>query len=147
MKVALKEDVEKLGKKGDLKNVADGYARNFLIPRGLVEIATQEVIKRTEKIREAREAETAKQKDAMTKLAEKITGQKIEIKAKAKNDKLFGSISAAKIAKAITEQTKTAIDKKMIVLAKPIKKVGDYNVRIKLADEVETDLVIKVAAE
>ena len=147
MKVALKEDVEKLGKKGDLKNVAAGYARNFLIPKGLVEIATQEVIKRTAKIRKTREAEAAKQKEAMTKLAEKITGQKIEIKAKAKNDKLFGSISAAKIAKAITEQTKTAIDKKMIVLAKPIKKVGEYNVRIKLADEVETDLVVKVTAE
>ena len=148
MKVALKEDVENLGKKGDIKEVADGYARNYLIPKGLVEIATEAVIKRTEKVRVERAAEEEKQKEKLSKLAEKVSGQNIKIKAKAEDDgKLFGSVSATDIAKAITDKTKTEVNKKMIILSKSIKKVGDHVVKVKFVDNVEAELTIKITAE
>ncbi|NQV12802.1 MAG: 50S ribosomal protein L9 [Parcubacteria group bacterium] len=147
MKVALKEDVEKLGKKGDIKEVADGYARNFLIPRGLVEMATEAVIKRTEKIRQARKVTDVKEQKELSKLADQVAGQKIKLKAKAKDDKLFGSIAAADIAQAIADKTKVEIDKKMVVLPEPIKKVGEYVVKIKFVDDVEAEVVVKVVAE
>ncbi|MFH2105590.1 MAG: 50S ribosomal protein L9 [Parcubacteria group bacterium] len=147
MKVALKEDVEKLGKKGDIKEVADGHARNFLIPRGLVEMATEAVIKRTEKIRQARKTTETVQQAELSKLADQVAGQKIELKAKAKDDKLFGSITTTDIAQAVADKTKVEIDKKMVVLAEPIKKVGEYVVKIKFVDDVEAEVVIKVVAE
>lgn len=148
MKVALKEDMEKFGKKGDIKEVADGYARNYLIPRGLVEIATAAVIKRTEKMRQAHTAAEAKQKEEMLQLADKIEGKSFRIKTKVGEDKkLFGSITAADIVKAIKDKTKVEIDKKMIVLAEPIKKAGEHKVQIKLATEVEAQITVKVVAE
>ena len=147
MKVALKKEVAKLGQPGDIKNVADGYARNFLIPHGLAEIATAAVIKRTEKIRQERALTEAKQKVELGKVAQSIAGKKILLQAKAKKGKLFGSITTAQIAEAITKQTQVLIDKKLIVLAEPIKEIGEYVVPVKFKEEVATELVIKVTAE
>lgn len=148
MKVALKEDIEKLGKKGDIKEVADGYARNYLIPHGLVEMATEAVIKRTVKIRRDSKAAETKQQAESIELADQIAGKKVTIKAKASADgKLFGSISAADIAKAITDKTKVAVDKKTVVLTSPVKKTGEHKVKIKFAEGVEAEVVIKVVAE
>ncbi|MBU1177668.1 50S ribosomal protein L9 [Patescibacteria group bacterium] len=148
MKVALKKDIEKLGKRGDIKEVADGYARNYLIPRGLVEMASAAVIKRTEKVRQARELAESKEKEKLAEVADKIAGQSIEIKAKVgADDKLFGSITNANIAQAIKAKTKTEIDKKLITLSEPIKKIGEYKVKVRFVDEVEAEVIVKVIAE
>lgn len=146
MKIVLKEDVKNIGKKGDIKEVSDGYARNYLLPRDLAEIATPQAIKMAENLKKQRvEGETKKIK-ALEKMADSIKGIKVEIKEKAKEDgKLFGSVKAERIAEELSKKSNAGLDKDMIMLDEPIKKIGEYVVKIKISknNQIDINLIVK----
>ncbi len=147
MKVILKEDVKKIGKKGQLLEVADGYGRNFLIARGLAEEAT------AGKIRElAEKNKTAQVKDDRARAAaeeakKKLGGKIVVLKAKAgEGGKLFGSITSGDIAEAVKAQYDIAVDKKD-VKTEAVKVLGDYKVKAKLYNGVEAEFTLRVEGE
>jgi large subunit ribosomal protein L9 len=148
MKVILKQDVKGLGKKEDMVNVSDGYARNFLFPRGLAAEATANNInemntkKAAEKSRKERELAQAKE------LAKKVAGITVVIKSKSgENGKLFGSITSKDISDKLKSDFGFDIDKKKIVLPEPIKALGTTEVEVKLYPEVSTKLTVKTVQE
>jgi len=147
MKVILLRDVEKLGKRFDVKDVADGYARNFLLPKGLAKQATEAAIKQSEIEKKA--AELAAEMDL--KVAEEgvvaLDGQEIEIKAKISEDgKLYGAITPVKLVKILKEKG-FEIKKNQIKLSTPIKEVGEYDVALELSHGLEATIKIIVVEE
>lgn len=146
MKVILTEDVKNLGKKGDVLEASDGYARNYLIPKDLAQLATEEAQKENEKkIADQREEEQGKLKE-IQKLASSIEGKEIIIKVKEKNGKLFGSVGAKEISKALTKEGQK-VKTKEIRLKEPIKELGEYKVEVELDHGIETYLTIIVEKE
>jgi large subunit ribosomal protein L9 len=148
MKVILKEDVSKIGKKGDLVEVSDGYARNYLFPRGLAEEATVG----RQKEWEARKKELAQKANRAEKAAHEarrnLQGKQVTVKASAGDSgKLFGSVTAATVARAIEEQLHVAVDKKDIRIAEAIRQVGRYPLTVRLYSNVEAELSVLVEAE
>lgn len=145
MKVILLDDVKKVGKKGELVNTSDGYARNFLFPKKLAVEATKSSIndmklkQQSEKRRQEELLEQAKE------LAEEIKGSEITIKVKAGDGgKIFGSVSTKEITKAAKEQLGFDIDKKKMQIKDPIKALGTHIIPIKLTAKVKTELKVKV---
>ena len=147
MKIILLNDVPKLGNKYDVKNVADGYARNFLFPRNMAKPATQSDLNNIEKMREI---EKEKQKRELIKfqdMAKKIEGQKIEIAMKISEDgTLYGSVTGSNISSALKKKG-FDVKKEQVVLEKPIKGVGVYDVIIKFPHEVETKIKVATVEE
>jgi len=138
MEVILLKDVKNLGKKGDSKEVADGFARNFLFPQKMAELATKEA-KQKNQLEKEREVQV--QEEALKKiqgLAEKLAGSEIIIKAKAKEGKLFGAVSKKKIIKEL---------EKAITAKETIKEVGDYEIKVELGHGIETILNLKIESE
>jgi large subunit ribosomal protein L9 len=116
-----------------------------LLPKGLVEIATEAAVKEAEHLRKLRAEEEAKERKKLEKLAEKIRGFSVEIKSKAsKEGKLFGSVTSSDIAKAIKEKSEVEIDKGMVILEEPIKQVGEYKIKVKLTEDINVDINVKV---
>ncbi|MBI4683867.1 MAG: 50S ribosomal protein L9 [Nitrospirae bacterium] len=147
MKVILKEDVKNLGKMGDTVNVAEGYARNFLLPKKLAVEALTENIKALEHQKKTIQEKAKKIKNTSADLSERIVSLAISIKAKAgEGDRLFGSITSMDIADAL-KNAGIDIDRKKIILEEPIKRIGSYSVGIKLHPEVIAELNIKVIPE
>ena len=147
MKVILLKDIAKLGRKDDIKDVSDGYARNFLMPRGLAAPATQALLKEMETRKAGQAAKIQKETEAAKELAAKIGKIKLTIKARANEEKeLFGSVDAAQIADAFKEKG-IEVAKNQIILEEPIKKLGDYKVKIDLGHETTAEVNIKVSAE
>lgn len=145
MKVILLQDVKSLGKKGELVNVSDGYARNFLFPRGLAKEANAQAMN------EFRNAEQSKQYKIDTAIAAankakaELEGSKFVIKAKAgENGKLFGSITAKEIAAEVKSRKHVDIDKRRVVLKEDIKSLGDYEVELKLYSGITAHCTISV---
>jgi large subunit ribosomal protein L9 len=145
MKVILLEDVKALGKKGQVVNVNDGYARNFILPKKLGVEATNKNMNDL-KLQKANQDKVAAEKLADAKmLAEKLEKSSIEIKIKAgTGDKVFGSISAKEIAAEVSNQLGLEIDKKKVQLPEPIKTMGEHTVTIKLHTEVTATLKVEV---
>ena len=144
MKVLLKSDVPKIGKKGELLDVKEGYARNFLIPNGLAIEANSGTMKQFEEGKKAQDRNKEREKEESQALADKIKGITISLKHKAGEEgRLFGSITSAEIAEAL-KQKGFEIDKKKIVLDEPIRLVGEYLVKIKLHPEVNASLPVNV---
>lgn len=145
MKIILLEDVDNLGDKFQTKVVADGFARNFLIPKGLAAVATDSALKNLEqKIKFAERREARIEKELAKKMA-KVTGTSIEIREHAGPDgKLFGSVSARQIAAILSEQIGLEINKKRVDLASPIKKAGEYKLSFKMGDNKKTEIIVKV---
>jgi large subunit ribosomal protein L9 len=135
MEVILLQDVENLGEKGHLANVTRGYARNYLIPRGLAEVATPGKVtefRRREEERKAREARMAVQAEEYTATLNKTV---LTLGAKAgEGERLFGSVTAADIAEAIKDARGFTIDKRKVLLEEPIKELGTYMVDVEVAD-------------
>jgi large subunit ribosomal protein L9 len=144
MQIILQEDVEKLGTRGQLVDVAEGYARNFLLPRKLALEATAGNLKRLEKMRANFAKKEATEKEAAQKQAELLTGVSLEFTRKTgENDQLFGSVTSGDIAEALAAKG-FEIDKKRIVLAEPIKVMGEYEVPVKLHREVTANVKLAV---
>jgi large subunit ribosomal protein L9 len=136
--------VAKIGKKGQILDVKEGYARNFLIPGGLAVEASGGAMKQIEEEKRASDRHKAKEKEEAQDLAKKIEAVSILLKHKAGEEgRLFGSITSAEVAEAL-KQKNFNIDKKKIVLEEPIRLVGDYEVKIKLHPEVAAHLNVRV---
>lgn len=148
MKVILLEDVKALGKKGDICDVSDGYARNFIIPRKKGLEATSDNLNNL-KLKKANDAKVAQENlEAAQALAKELEEQAIVLKVKVgEGGKLFGAISSKEIAAAVKEQTNLDVDKKKIVLAEPIKTLGSHDIKVKLHKDVAATLVVKVVEE
>ncbi len=145
MKVILLEDVKSLGKKGEIVNVSDGYARNFVLPKH-VGVEATEKNKNELKLQKQHEDKLAAERLAQAKeLAVKLDGLTIEVSMKAgENGKVFGSVASKEIAEQASRQHGLTLDKKKIVLEEPIKSFGMHDVSIKLHPEVTGKLHVKV---
>ena len=148
MKVILLEDVKSLGKKGEIVNVNDGYARNFILPKKLGLEATSKNFNDL-KLQKQNDEKVAQEKlDAAKALAEEIKEKSITVKIQAGVEgKVFGSISSKEIATEAKKQLNMDIDKKKIVIPDAIKSLGTYNVNIKLHKDVTATLTVKVEAK
>jgi len=144
MKVLLKADVPKIGKKGELLEVKEGYARNFLFPNGLAVEASGGTLKQYEEEKKAGERRKAKEKEEARLLGEKLKGITITLRHKAGDEgRLFGSITSAEIAEAV-KQKGFDIEKKQIHLDEPIRLVGKHEAKVKLHTDVTVSLNVEV---
>lgn len=144
MKVILKQDVEKLGKAWDVVNIKDGYARNFLFPRGLILAVTKENLKLKEKLEASKAVLEEKNKKEAQDLAKKLQSESFTLTLEATaEDKLYGSIDAQELEKLLKSEGYD-VDKKNILLAEPIKSLGAYNVDLKLHPEVTAKIKVWV---
>jgi len=145
MLVILKKDVKGTGKAGDIVKVSDGFANNRLIPAGLAVPATDKNVRSVEKQKAFIAQKNAEEKAAAEAAVKKLEAQPVVLKTRVgEGGKLFGSITSMDIAKAIQEQVGKKIDKKKIVLSKPIKEVGETTVEIKLYPEVSAKLKVVI---
>jgi large subunit ribosomal protein L9 len=147
VEILLMAKVEGLGIEGDVVRVADGYARNFLFPKGLASQVTEGKKRQIEKARQERLAEMAKELDAAKELAGKLADASVTIAVKtADSGKLFGSVDAAQIAEKLNEQG-FAVAKDLFDLAEPIKEIGFFDVAVKLHPEVKATVKVSVVDE
>ncbi len=147
MEVILREDIEKLGSRGEVVKVAPGYARNFLIPKRLAVMATESNKKIVEQERQAHLRKEAKAKGEAEDLAKIMSGVSVTITQKAgENDQLFGSVTAKDVADALAAKNYT-IDRRKIQLDEPIKSLGEFKVPVKLHREVTVEVTVIVAKE
>ena len=147
MQIILQENVEKLGERGEVVEVAVGYARNYLLPRKLGLEASPANLKRLEKIRVTLSKRTATEKDAAEKQAELLRGVTLTLARKAGDtDQLFGSVTAADLAVGLAAQG-FEIDKRHIQLAEPIKTIGEFQVPVKLVHGVSAEFKVIVQKE
>lgn len=144
MKVILKEDMGSLGHKGDIITVADGYARNYLIPKGLVEPATPSNLKRLEAQRKEYDRKMARLKGEAEKVAKTLRGITCSFSVKAGDDgKLFGAVTSMDIEGYLREKG-FSVEKRQILLTEPIKKTGTYEVPVRLHPEVSVNLRVEI---
>lgn len=145
MKVILKADIKGVGKKGEVINTSDGYARNFLFPRNLAVEANEGNLK-TYNLQKQNEAKKkAEELQAAKELAKRISELEVRLEVKAgENGKLFGSITSKDISDALKAQHKIEIDKKKIQMDEAIKVAGVYNVEVKVYPEVSTKLKVNI---
>lgn len=147
MKVILTQDVKNLGKEGDVKDVSDGYARNYLIPRGLVVEATKANLKEKEDQATRLQKQKDREKTEAQALYNRINGKSITITARSGGgDKLFGAVTSKEIADALNKQFKVKLDKKKVDLGEPIKHLGEYPVKIKIYPQIQAEITVRVEA-
>jgi large subunit ribosomal protein L9 len=147
MHVILRQDVDKLGSRGQVVDVAAGYARNFLLPRRIAVPATDANRKIVEQERQAHLRREAKQKGEAEDLAKLVNGVTIKLARKAgENDQLFGSVSAHDVADALAAQN-YSIDRRKVILEEPIKQLGEFKVPVRLHREVTAEVTVQVVKE
>ena len=148
MQVILKKDVQNLGEAGELVNVKDGYARNFLIPKNFAEIATEGALKNREQNLARIQAKQEKlHQEALAKASEIEKLGQIELSARAgESGKLFGTITTKKLCEELKEKANIEVDKKTVSLNAPINKIGEFTMLIKLTSKVKTELKVVVTA-
>ncbi len=145
MKVILTQTVKSLGKERDVVNVSDGYARNFLFPKGLAIEATPQNLASLKATKEKEDRRAEEELKEAQKIAEKLDGKVVKILAKAgEAGKLFGSVTSADVSTEIERQLKIKVDKKKLTLSEPIKALGQHNVTLKLHPNVTATLVVHV---
>ncbi|MBQ5973987.1 MAG: 50S ribosomal protein L9 [Oscillospiraceae bacterium] len=145
MKVILQADVKGHGKKGDLVEASDGYARNYLLPRKLAIEATAENLNTLKLQDEARRQKAEREKAAAVETREKLNGKTVELAAKCGSaGRLFGAVTAAEVAEAVTCATGVAVDKRKLSLDEPIKALGSYPVKLKLGYDVTAAITLRV---
>ncbi|HHX26941.1 MAG TPA: 50S ribosomal protein L9 [Firmicutes bacterium] len=148
MEVILIKDVKGLGNEGEVVKVADGYARNYLIPKGLALQATKANLRMLKDKRETMETKAERELAAAEKTAKQLEHSRITIRRKAgEGGKLFGSVTAKDVADAVEKALGIAVDKRRIELVEPIKAVGSYTVPIKLHAEVSTRISVEVESQ
>lgn len=147
MKVILKEDVKSLGKAGEIVNVSDGYARNYLIPKGIALIADEKNIKAFELQKKRLLESIEKERSATKEFAERLKNLSLTIKAKAGEEgKLFGSITTMDISEALKREG-IELDRKKIILQEPLKRIGEYRIPVKLPHDITSEFTLRVVNE
>jgi large subunit ribosomal protein L9 len=148
MEVLLLKDVAQLGNAGEVKSVADGYARNFLFPKGLAVQASPGAVKQ---VKLERQAESRRKERALSEaqaLAQRLDGRVVTFRARAGElDRLYGSITSANIAEALEEQVEQEVDRRKIDLEEPLKELGTHAVTIRLASEAEAKVTVIIERE
>jgi large subunit ribosomal protein L9 len=145
--VVLRDDVENLGRKGDLLDVSDGYARNYLVPRGLAIKATKGVVQQAEAMRRNREAREMREREAAQAVATQLEGRRFTITVRAgEAGRLFGSVTPADVADAVRAQSGVDVDRRSLRLADTIKELGPVDVPLRLHPDVEIVLGVDVVA-
>lgn len=146
MKIILNQDVDKVGQSGEIREVKPGFARNYLLPRGLAVLATPGALKELERTRSVREARKAKEIESSKELAAKIDKMTLSFsRPVGEGGKLFGSVGKADIAKSLAASG-FAVDKTHVDLAAPFKDVGEYDVTLKLRPGVEAKVKVSIVA-
>ena len=146
MKVILQKPVDKLGAPGDIVEVADGYARNYLMPRGMAVKATKGGVRHIDSLKRAHTTRTNKAKAEAEQLAGRLIGTPIKIEAHAGDEgKLFGSVTASDVAEAIDRQAGLRVDRHDVHLDEPIRSIGTHEVRVHLFAEVDPVISVEVS--
>lgn len=148
MKMILLQDVKNLGKKGAVVEVADGYARNFLLPRKLAEAAIEGHLRLIDKEKADQAARAQREQEKAAELAEQLRAKPFPVRVKVgEGGRLFGSVTAADVAAALSRSTGMSFDKRKVQLADPIKKLGTYTVTIKLHPKVSAKIQVDVQSD
>jgi large subunit ribosomal protein L9 len=148
MKIILQKTVERLGAPGDVADVADGYARNFLIPRGLAVRAEKGAVRHAESLKRAHQTRTTAQRGEFEALAARIIQTPLVVTARAGEEgRLFGSVTAADIAEALSSQVGVSVDRRDVHLDEPIRSVGTHEVTVHLHAEVDPVITVDVRAQ
>lgn len=148
IKILLTKDVDTLGKAGEVRRVAQGYARNFLFPRGLAMLPTDGAVRHVEIMKRADNKRNAKATADAQALAEKLGATALSFKAKVgEQGRLYGSITSQDIADQLNEKLGMEIDRRKIELAEPLKQVGEHKVQIQLHGEVKATVNVKIEPE
>ena len=147
MKVILVHDVKSVGKSGEILEVSDGYARNFLFPRQLAQEATAGALKQAEQRIRTEQIKRAKQKAEAEELAGQLTGARVQVKAKAGTEgRLYGAVTSKEIAEAIKGQTGLVVDRRKLDLPDPIKALGSFEIPARIHPEVTATLHVEVVS-
>ncbi|MDQ3304534.1 MAG: 50S ribosomal protein L9 [Actinomycetota bacterium] len=145
MKIILRADVANVGKRGDVLAVADGYARNFLVPRGLAMRASEGTAAQADSMRRSRDVKDAAARTAAEDIARRLVPAIIHISARAGSEgRLFGSVTTADVAEAVAAQTDLELDRRKMHLDEPIRELGTHRVLVKLHSEVEFPVTVEV---
>jgi large subunit ribosomal protein L9 len=148
MKLLLRSDVDGVGKKGDIVDVADGFGRNYLVPRGFAIKATAGVEDQAKSMRRSRDLKDATDRGAAEEIAKTLVPAVITITAKASGEgKLFGSVSASDLVEAVKAQTGVDLDRRTLSLDEHIKTVGTHSVPAKLHNDVQFQITVEVSAD
>ncbi|MDO5114968.1 MAG: 50S ribosomal protein L9 [Synergistaceae bacterium] len=148
MKVILKQDVARVGKKGELLEVSDGYGRNFLIGRGLADEATPGRVREYQEQQKAQKAKDDKRQKLAEELKKKLGGKVVSVSVSAgEGGRLFGSVTSAQVAEALAAQFGCDIDKKDIRLDDSVKQTGSFTFKIKLYPGIDAEMTLKVESE
>jgi len=148
MKVVFQQDISAKARKGEIKDVADGYARNYLFPKGLAVPATAAAVKAAEAMSAESARRKAREQEEMKELAEQLTGVELHFHARAGGkDRIHGSITSANIADEITKVTNIVVDKKKIELTEPLRTLGTHEVKIDLVRDTETKINVIIEEE
>ncbi len=146
MKVLFLQDVKGTGRKGEILEVSDGYARNFLLPKNLAKIATKELTIQIKQVEEKEMKLMEQELKVNQKLASRIDGQEIEIITKASaTGTLYSAIGTEKIVEEIKKQLKSIVKSEQVILNKPIKEIGEYKVKIKFGHGLEAEVQVTVS--
>jgi large subunit ribosomal protein L9 len=147
MRVVLRSDVVDVGKKGDMLEVADGFARNYLIPKGMAFRATDGVVSQAQAMRRSRDLRDAKDREAAETVARTLVPAVITVSAKAGSEgKLFGSVTVMDLVAAVQTQTGVQLDRRQVHMAEPIKSLGTHSVPVKLHSDVEFPVTVEVVS-
>jgi large subunit ribosomal protein L9 len=145
MRVVLRTDLDHLGKRGDICDVADGYARNFLLPKGHAIAATDGVAAQANAMRRSRDLRDARDREAAETVARTLVPLVIRIPARAGSEgKLFGSVTASDIVEAVQDQAHVTLDRRRLRLDEPLKTLGTHEIPVKLHNEVEFRVTVEV---
>jgi large subunit ribosomal protein L9 len=145
MRVVLRSDVSGVGKRGDITEVADGYARNFLVPEGLAIVATEGIAEQAAAMRRSRDLKDARDREGAEAIARKLVPIVIRVEARAGNEgRLFGSVTTSDVVVAVSSQASVELDRRKLSIDEPIRTVGTHEVGVRLHPEVEFRLTLEV---
>jgi len=148
MKIVLRTDVDNVGHKGDLVDVADGFARNFLVPKGLALPATAGIQKQADAMRRNRDAKDRRDREGAEAVAAQLSGRSVTIGARAgEGGRLFGSVTASDVADAVQAQLGVEIDRRRIQLDEPLKELGPADLAVRLHADVTAVVTVEVTAQ
>jgi large subunit ribosomal protein L9 len=147
VKVILRSDVENVGKRGDICEVSNGYARNYLLPKHLAIVATDGAVTQAASMRRARDLRDAQDRAAAEEVARTLVPKVITIRAKAGTEgRLFGSVTSSDVVEAVSAQAGVELDRRKLLLSDPIKSLGTHSVAVRLHPEVEFPVTVEVVA-
>jgi large subunit ribosomal protein L9 len=148
MKVLLKESLKNVGRAGEIKEVKNGYARNYLIPRGIATMATTATVKQAESQRQAEERREARNVSANQTLGNKVGAASITLRARVgEQGRLYGAITASDIATALTAEVGQEIDRRRVELEDPIRQLGEYKIPVRLARDIVPQVTVTVESD